>query len=621
MARPPFYIHPNRVENFHPFPSDHPKLLSPFFSFLSPSPVSSSFPPLALTYCYRYDILPMKSSLKHPKKLQPSSTASLPTTSPIDLQQLIPINLCLLDSSVTSLEELHYIPRENSFIPVTSNFSTPLFPFTFDYRPHEALSSPESFFQSTSPRLDYNQFNYIDRSTQTIRNRIIDGSSQTPSFLYSEASIQADVSSFAEPSSISHTLSPQPTPLQQSTSIMERLICATTNMDILIDYKYWMTSNTFLSLWEFPPSDQIHHHQTVSLCYWMNKTLFFVLVRPTRKDVPGKSTCTFYSIRGAAPCTFTMKDSYKVHEIEFPCNIISFDHHPSNHEFLLFGSYDGQVFIYDIQLHQFVAQSEGSRSLKGLNVISKSPLWTVKWRNSRTPSPSSLNEETFYSVNKNGIVTTWTFSFLSIQLGLPIKDRISSMESFAHSSQPTCMDLHYSNEGIGEFLIGTEDGSVLRVDLNSGNIYSTLRSVTPTCHRGPINGVVWHLENPSIALSYGIDQNLKIWKVDETALKVLCTFNVSSNIQHALWSSTHCIFLSTTDGRLLYIDLSLDSTTPICDQKILASGFIQHISINPASSLDTLILLLGYSNGTSSIVKFIPPKNETSNNQKGNTLF
>nr|XP_057915645.1 dynein axonemal intermediate chain 1-like isoform X1 [Doryrhamphus excisus] len=446
-----------------------------------------------------------------------------------------------------------------------------------------------------------NQFNFIERASQTLNNALRDRGCQTvppPRCNYSATASQWDIyDAYTEelhkqemkkdkqkskkdgdknkkkimlvdtPSDDNHHMT-------TAIKLLERMVNQNTCNEIAQDFKYFEDAadefreqeGTLLPLWKFQ-CDKAKMMCVTALC-WNEKypDLFAVGLGSYDFSKQGRGMLLFYTLKNS---TFP--------EYIFPTSsgVLCLDIHKQHSYLVAVGFYDGCVCVYNLKK-------------KGLDPEYKStantgkhtdPVWQVRWQNDDMD-----NNHNFYSVSSDGRVVSWTL----IKNELVFSDAIKLKLTDAVSDGPdgiqelttaggTCCDFHKQIDCL--FLVGTEEGKIHKCSKN----YSSQYLETYDAHNMAVDAVKWNPYHPKVFMSCSSDWTVKIW--DHTVNIPMFTFELNASVGDVAWApySSTVFAAVTTEGLVHVFDLSINKYQAICQQPVVAKNKtkLTHIEFNP----------------------------------------
>lgn len=287
--------------------------------------------------------------------------------------------------------------------------------------------------------------------------------------------------------------------------------------------------------------------------------------------------------------------------------VLSLDFHKTEPYYLVAGTYDGNVCVYDIKLKsKFPIITCDIRSQKHMD-----PVWQVKWfnpdssiiNNVNSTNPNSninLNETeyTFFSISSDGKVYKWSFvknktTFNQEEIvvlkysnsqnklanngyDIDLKDKAEDNLVFGNSGG-TCFDFnpHSNKKEKDLFIIGTEEGHIQLCSVNHRGSY--IKSFEG--HTMGVYSVAWNPYYEKMFASCSADWTIKIWHLDYR--EPLIIFDMDQAVGDLSWSPWCSSIFScvTVKGQIKFFDLISSKKMPICE-KTYKDTPINHISFN-----------------------------------------
>ncbi|XP_061545052.1 dynein axonemal intermediate chain 1-like isoform X2 [Phycodurus eques] len=305
---------------------------------------------------------------------------------------------------------------------------------------------------------------------------------------------------------------------------------------------------------------------------------------------------------------YTLKNS-TFPEYIFPTGsgVLSLDIHKQHSYLVAVGFYDGCVCVYNLKK-------------KGLDPQYKStidtgkhtdPVWQVRWQND-----NSLN---FYSVSSDGRVVSWMLiknellfsDALRLALDYTVSDGLEGIQELIRSSG-TSFDFHTQIDDL--FIVGTKEGKIHKCSKN----YSSQYLKTYDGHNMAVDTVRWNPYHPKVFISCSSDWTVKIW--DQDFNPPMFTFELNASVGDVAWApySSTVFAAVTTEGLVHVFDLAINKYQAICQQPVVnkKKTKLTHIEFNPVEP----VIIVGDDRGSVISLKLSPNLRKKPKGKKGRDL-
>jgi dynein intermediate chain 1 len=381
-----------------------------------------------------------------------------------------------------------------------------------------------------------NQFNFSDRSTQTMNNplkTLFVGTEPPPVAQYSASVSQSQIydryvselmianMEHAESGvELSHNgkdeegdddddgskseddegLGVNSENMVKSLKIMERLLNQNSQDEMYQDFKYWEDASdqyrpgegSLLPLWRFV-YERTKRKQVTSLCWNpRNADLFAV----------GYGSYNFLQQGSGLVCCYSLKNT-SFPEYIFPTEsgVLSLDFNPEHPSLLAVGCYDGNVHVYDVA-------STSTKPIYSSTISTgrhNDPVWQVHWEK------EELGNVSFYSISSDGNIFNWSMSKNELKMEpviqlkfVPSEKNDSEEMVITGLASGCCFDFNRKHDHL--FLVGTEEGNIYKCSKS----YSGQYLQTYSGHHMAVYAVQWNSFDDDIFISCSADWTVKV---------------------------------------------------------------------------------------------------------------
>ncbi|XP_008318626.1 dynein intermediate chain 1, axonemal [Cynoglossus semilaevis] len=454
-----------------------------------------------------------------------------------------------------------------------------------------------------------NQFNFSERSSQTLNNPLRDRSCQTeppPRCTFSATANQWEIyDAYVEELQQQEKSQSDDSKLRKAAKILERMVHQNIFDDIAQDFKYFEDPSdefrdpegTLLPLWRFQ-YEKAKRLSVTALC-WNGKyqDLFAV----------GMGSFDFSKQGAGMLLVYTLKNSwFPEHIYPTTSGVMCLDIHKQRSYLVAVGFHNGSVAVYNLKregtepVHQSTAKT-GQHT---------DPVWQVRWQ-----QDDMDNNHNFFSVSADGRVVSWTLVKnelvftdiirLSVNGTVPEDQEQSPQVSVACG---TALDFHKQTDYL--FLVGTEEGRIHKCS----KTYSSQFLETYDAHRMSVHAVKWNHFHSKVFISCSSDYTVKIW--DHTISNPMFTFDLNAAVGDVSWSpySSTVFAAVTTDGRVHVFDLTVNKYEAICQQAVVTKkAKPTRIEFNPIHP----IIIVGDNRGYVTSLKLSPNLRKKPKAKKG----
>lgn len=383
--------------------------------------------------------------------------------------------------------------------------------------------------------------------------------------------------------------------LAHSLKLMERMVIQNENEELLEDFKFWDDESdklkaggtgSLLPLWRF------HNEKT------KRKSVTGLSWNPRYHDLFAASFGSYNFMKQGSGCVscYSLKNpSYPEYFISTDVGVTSVDFHPVHPSLLCLGLYDGRISVYDIRINPSKPLITSAINNGQHNDI----VWQALWDNDTNATPKSLN---FNSISSDGRVVSWSYVKNSLIYSDLIHLKLED-ESLQNSQDPLTgyaggISFNFNPKRKNLYVVGTEEGLIHLCS----KAYNSQYLNTYHGHHMSVYSVEWNKFNDDLFLSGSADWTVKLWQ--EKQSDPLMTFDLGSSVGDATWApySASVFAAVTDDGRVHVYDLSKNKHDSLCDQLVVKVARLTHIRFNPSDP----IILVGDDKGLIQTLKLSP---------------
>ncbi|XP_051933225.1 dynein axonemal intermediate chain 1-like [Hippocampus zosterae] len=477
-----------------------------------------------------------------------------------------------------------------------------------------------------------NQFNFIERASQTINNPLQGRSCQTvppPRCNYYATACQWNIYDVymaelqkrelekqkqkekesdknKKKMMLIETPSDDITQVSKSAKLLERMVNQNSYSEVAQDFKYFEDAadefreqeGTVLPLWKFQ-YDKAKMMCVTALCWnYMYPDFFGVGLGSYDFSKQGRGMLLFYTLKNS---------TYPEYIFPTGCGVMSLDIHKRHSYLVAVGFYDGCVCVYNLKNK---AQEPDYKSTVN-NGKHIDPVWQVHWQND-----NSLN---FYSVSSDGRVVSWTLTknellfsdAIRLALDYTVSEGPEGIQDLTNASG-TSFDFHPQIDDL--FIVGTEEGKIHKCSKN----YSSQYLNTYDAHNMAVDMVQWNPYHSKVFISCSSDWTVKIWDQDYSA--PMFTFELNASVGDVAWGpySSTVFAAVTTEGLVHVFDLAINKYQAICQQPVVnkKKTRLTHIEFNPIHP----VVIVGDDRGSVISLKLSPNLRKKPKGKKGRDL-
>ncbi|NXT62501.1 DNAI1 protein, partial [Chaetops frenatus] len=392
----------------------------------------------------------------------------------------------------------------------------------------------------------------------------------------------------------------------KAAKIAERMVNLNTFDDIAQDFKYFEDASdefrgqegTLLPLWKFQYEKT--KKLAVTALSWnpKYKDLFAVGYGSYDFMKQGHGMLLLYSLKNP---------SFPEYSFSSVSGVMCLDFHSDHSHLLAVGFYDGNVAIYNLKK----ATSQPSYKSSAKSGKHTEPVWQVKWQ-----KDDMDNNSNFFSVSSDGRIVSWTL----------VKNELVHMDVIKLSADGTTMQgpegLQLQMLGSGTsfdfhkkidylFLVGTEEGKIYKCSKS----YSSQFLDVFEAHHMAVDSISWNPFHLKVFISCSSDWTVKIW--DHTIKTPMFVYDLHAPVGDIAWSPySSTVFAAVTiDGQAHVFDLSINKLEPLCTQLVVTSkkNKTTHIQFNPVYP----IIVVGDERGLVTCLKLSPNLRKMPKQKKG----
>lgn len=465
-----------------------------------------------------------------------------------------------------------------------------------------------------------NQFNFSDRATQTLNNKLRNRfvcTEPPPVAQYNENVTQWQIydtyvnelmvtnmehsdsqssetkTAHADTATALETNSIHGKDMSLALKIIERLVNQNAQDEIYHDFKYWEDASdqfrkgegSFLPLWRFA-YERTKRKQVTALCWNPDNPDLFAV---------GYGSYDFLQQNSGMICCYTLKNtSYPEYIYTTDSGVLCLDFHPQHPSLLAIGCYDGNVAVFDVSKN--ITQPLYSSSV--LTGHHSDPVWQVSWQCEEIGK--DLN---FYSISSDGAVVNWSLSKNDLQMEPVMQLKLdTSLKEDQEESAITglaggcCFDFNQKHNHL--FLVGTEEGNIHKCSkLYSGQYLQTYEG-----HHMAVYAVKWNPFHEETFISCSADWTIKLW--DHNLSYPLLYLDLGNPVGDIAWSpySSTVFAAVTSDGKIHLYDFYENKHDALCIQKVTKRARLSKVRFNSKE----FILIVGDDRGGVNSLKLSP---------------
>ncbi|XP_077459012.1 dynein axonemal intermediate chain 1-like [Stigmatopora argus] len=476
-----------------------------------------------------------------------------------------------------------------------------------------------------------NQFNFIERASQTLNNPPEGRGCQTlppPRCNYYATAYQWDIYDVymaelqkqemmkekqkdsdrdkTKKMMLIETPSDDVTKVSKSAKLLERMVNQNTFNEVAQDFKYFEDAadeyreqeGTVLPLWKFT-YDKAKMMCVTALCWnYIYPDFFGVGLGSYDFSKQGRGMILFYTLKNS---------TYPEYIYPTGSGVLTIDIHKKNSYLVAVGFYDGCVCVYNLMNKGHEPEYKSTVN----NGKHTDPVWQVRWQNDK-----SLN---FFSLSSDGRVVSWILSkkellfsdAIRLVLDYSVSDGPEGIQNLTAASG-TSFDFHPQIEDL--YIVGTEEGKIHKCSKNYSNQYLK----TFDAHNMAVDTVKWNPYHPKVFISCSSDWTVKIWDLDYNT--PMFTFELNASVGDVGWApySSTVFTAVTTDGLVHVFDLVINKFQAICQQPVVnkKKTRLTHIEFNPTNP----VVIVGDDRGSVISLKLSPNLRKKPKGKKGRDL-
>ncbi|TRY60448.1 hypothetical protein DNTS_028893 [Danionella cerebrum] len=363
--------------------------------------------------------------------------------------------------------------------------------------------------------------------------------------------------------------------LAKAAKIIERMVNQNIFDDVAQDFMYFEDAadefrgekGTLLPLWKFQ-CDDVKNLSVTALCWnYKYSDLFAVGLGSYEFTQQEQGMLLFYTLKNP---------SYPEFIFNTDSGVMCVDIHEQLSHLVAVGLYDGCVSVYDLR------------------------------KRSELPIYCSIAS----SGKHTGAVWQHELVFTDI-IKLPAVDSVPDELKNVIATAGRSLDFHKQKDH--HFLVGTETGKIYK----GSKYYSSMFLEKYNAHFMTVSRVRWNPFHPNVFLSCGWDWMVKIW--DQTISSPVFTFELKSSVTDVAWApySSTVFAAVTADGKVHVFDLNINKYEALCQQKVVSKKTrLLHVEFNPVHP----ILIVGDDRGRVISLKLSPNLRKKPKEKKGQEL-
>ncbi|XP_049588525.1 dynein axonemal intermediate chain 1 [Syngnathus scovelli] len=467
-----------------------------------------------------------------------------------------------------------------------------------------------------------NQFNFIERASQTLNNPLQGRSIQTippPRCNYTANACQWNIydvymeelqkrenNKDYDINKLIETPSDDITQVAKSAMLLERMVNQNTFNEVAQDFKYFEDAadefreqeGTVLPLWKFQYNKAKMMCVTAFCWNFVYPDFFGVGLGSYDFSKQGRGMLLFYTLKNS---------TYPEYIFPTGSGVMTLDIHKQHSYLVAVGFHDGCVCVYNLKNKGQDPQYKSTVN----NGMHTDPVWQVRWQNDK-----SLN---FYSVSSDGRVVSWTLrknelvftDAIRLVLDYTVSDWLEGIQELPNASG-TSFDFHPQIDDL--FVVGTQEGKIHKCSKN----YSSQYLKTYEAHNMAVDTVKWNPYHPKVFISCSSDWTVKIWDQDYSV--PMFTFELNAPVGDVDWAPySSTVFVGvTTDGLVHVFDLVINKYQAICQQPVVnkKKTKLTHVEFNPVDP----VIVVGDDRGVVISLKLSPNLRKKPKGKKGRDL-
>eukprot|EP00884_Botryococcus_braunii_P017202 jgi/Botrbrau1/4165/Bobra.0192s0032.2 len=298
--------------------------------------------------------------------------------------------------------------------------------------------------------------------------------------------------------------------LAQPLEIVERMLDQNSQLDLIMDFKYWNDpadairegEGTLVPLWTFNP-ERVGRHKEVTALAWS----------PVRWDMFAAAYGSFSFHNqgtGGVAVHSLKKPSHPTITIPTESGAMCLDFHPGHPNMLAVGLYDGRVAVYDLLTPDKPMYCCTTATGKHSDAV-----WQVRWQ-----ADDGKKHTQLISVSGDGRITQWSLAKNDMlhQDLMALRSKVDAKENVgdegSESLEPgTAMAFNPDQDHL--FVVGTEEGHIHKCSTASNSeVLSSYEG-----HAAAVHALHWNTVDTKIFISSSADWSVRLWDASEQAMK------------------------------------------------------------------------------------------------------